>query len=105
MCCGHQIAVDIIRPDFMGSAEIGRHRPLCVWSDHDQAACRRRPTIRHQRFKTHTGGADVVGEDLTKLIVANLADEAGAAADGFARDSPLSLVGGKYTRYRVRDGG
>ena len=64
----------------VAGAGAGVHRPLGVGRDQDQAAAGRRAAGQRRGFEPHPEREHVVGEDVAQLVVGDLADEAGAAA-------------------------
>ena len=84
----------------MGRTRESIHGSLRVRRDDDQTAAGWDRIGKRRRREFHALSPDVVGEDLTQLIVANLADESGTSAerrdpgDRIGRDPPLVSAAG-----------
>ena len=84
--------VDIGRRQILRGAEIGVHGALAVRRHQDVGAAGGGAVRRGDGFERDAGGADVVGVELSDLVVPDLADIGGARAEiGDADDG----VGGR----------
>ena len=91
---GHELVVDVGRAELSGRAEVRVHGALGVGGDDDEAATARLAARRGLGPEVDTGGADVVAEDGTELVVGDTADVRAAATE---RRDPDQRVGGRAT--------
>ncbi len=90
-------AVDVVRVQVLGGAEIGVHGALAVGRDQHVAARGRWAGRSWRRRERDPRGTDVVGKDATELVVLDLADEGRArpearhADDGVRRRAAGNL--------------
>ena len=76
-----RVGVDVGGMQILRGAEIGVHGALAVRRHQHVAAPGRGAGGRRRRVKRDAGGADIVGEGAAELVVFDLADEGGAAAE------------------------
>ena len=74
--------VDVGGSQQLGGAEIGVHRPLAVRGDQDHRAGGGVAVFERRRVEMDAEGVHVVAVDVAELVVGDLADEGGAAAEG-----------------------
>ena len=75
-------AVDVGRRQLLAGGEVGVHRALAVRRDQDHRARRRRAVGQRRGREMDAERLHVVAEELSELVVGDLADEGGAPAEG-----------------------
>jgi hypothetical protein len=75
------LLVEIVGREQAGDAEVGVHRALGVRRDDDDAPTRRRGGVRRSGPEGHADGVEIVPEDGAQLVVGDLAEVRGAAAE------------------------
>ena len=78
---GHQLDIDVVRFHERRHSEIGVHRPLGIGSDDDDAAARRHSIQFATRTEMHSHCQHVVAEDVSEIIVSDLANVGGAPSE------------------------
>ena len=76
----HHVMVEVRGSEFLAGAEVGVHRAVAVRGDDDQAAAGRRAANVGGGDIFDAGGADVVREHRTELVIGDAADEGTAHA-------------------------
>ena len=92
----------------LGCAEEGIHCALAIGRHKDQALGGRWLTLARRRREGHVDGTDIVTENLAKLVVCNLADEAAFSAqrshsgNGVGGRTATDLATGAHSRIELR---
>ena len=97
---GNHGGLDIARSELDAGAEIGVHRALAVFGHEDHRARGRRMRIERLRFEMHALCTDVVGKDLSELVVGDLAEIGGPAAE--AGDTRRRIAGAAAGGFKRR---
>jgi len=79
---GDEPPVDVARTKADGRAEEGTHGALRIRCYQDEAAAGGRPVGRARRVIEHSRRAQIMAEDLAKLVIAYLADVLRTASEG-----------------------
>ena len=78
---GDRLLVEVVDAQQRRHAEVGVHRALGVGGDHDDAPAGRRFAVGATGTELHADRADVVAEHVAEIVVVDLADVGGAAAE------------------------
>src|SRR6185295_842149 len=87
-----QVGVDVARRQKGGGAEIGAHRTLTVWGHGDETTRRAGLAFARRGIEGDAGGAKFAREPRAQIVVSDLADIAGGAAEA---GNPRRRVGGR----------